>query len=444
LQGVAQVFRGAAATPGAVMEPGRGKWWNDVEGKWVLTNIDEERKAMLDIPEDDDDILKDAKKEAENGTKGPGVTKLKVADTTYYDALEVSPDTEPSKIKRQYYILARKYHPDKVGKDDKEAADKFKDIAEAYQVLSDPELRAKYDVEGKDGLSADRTDVADGPNQPDPALLFAFLFGSDQFGDYIGRLSMATSALVADSPKIGAKEARIIQQRRVTRLAIKLAERLQGWTEEDYDGSKAIWESAAASLGLLSYGTELVHLIGRAYSLSAHQFLGAMDSGVGMPSIAKWGKAQYAKMEQSADSTKNKRDGLVAGMKMMTLQQKAAQDMENAKTDEERKKIQTEMENAQVVGMLSIMWITTVVDITSTLHEVAQMVLHDVSVDKDTRLRRGHGLKKMGEIFMDCKTPTESVQPEDAKKLYEEAAMAAMLETIKRKEEEAHRASVKY
>ena len=41
-------------------------------------------------------------------------------------------------------------------------------------MLSDPELRAKYDKEGKDGLSADRTDVADGPNQPDPAILFAF------------------------------------------------------------------------------------------------------------------------------------------------------------------------------------------------------------------------------------------------------------------------------
>ena len=130
---------------------------------------------MLDIPEDDDDILKDAKKEAEDGTKGAGMTKATVADTTYYDALEVSPDIEPSKIKRQYYILARKYHPDKVGKDDKEAADKFKDIAEAYQVLSDPELRAKYDVEGKDGLSADRTDVAGGTNQPDPAILFCLL-----------------------------------------------------------------------------------------------------------------------------------------------------------------------------------------------------------------------------------------------------------------------------
>lgn len=399
---------------------------------------------MLDIPEDDDDILGDAKKDAEDGTKKPGMTASKVADTSYYDALDVAPDTEPSKIKRQYYILARKYHPDRVGKDDKEAADKFKDIAEAYQVLSDPELRAKYDKEGKDGLSADRTDVADGPNQPDPAILFAFLFGSDKFGDYVGRLAMATSALVADSPKIGPKEARIVQSRRVTRLAIKLAERLSVWVTEDYDGAKAIWESAATDLGGASYGTELVHLIGRVYSLSAHQFLGNTDSGIGMPSISNWAKGRYAQMEKSGDTSKAKRDGLMAGMKMMTMQQKAAQDLAEAKTDEERRERQAAMEQAQVFGMLNVMWTTTVVDITSTLHEVAQMVLHDQSVDKDTRKRRAYGLKHLGEIFMACKTPTESDQPEDAKKLYEEAAMAALLETIKRKEEESHAASVKY
>lgn len=179
------------------------------------------------------------------------------------------------------------------GKEDKEAADKFKDIAEAYQVLSDPELRHKYDVEGKDGLSADRTDVNGGPNQVDPAILFAFLFGSDKFGDYLGRLAMATSALVADSPKIGQKEAGVVQQRRITRLAIKLADRLKIWVEEDCDGAKAIWESAATDLGEASYGAELVHLIGKVYNLSAHQFLGATDSGVGMPSIAKWAKVRF-------------------------------------------------------------------------------------------------------------------------------------------------------
>lgn len=158
------------------------------------------------------------------------------------------------------------------------------------QVLSDPELRAKYDVEGKEGLSPDRTDVADGPVQADPAILFAFLFGSDKFNDYLGRLAMATSALVADSSKIGQREARIVQQRRVTRLAIKLAERLQIWVTEDFDGAKAIWESAAEDLSKASYGAELIHLIGKVYSLSAHQFLGATDSGVGMPSIASWAK----------------------------------------------------------------------------------------------------------------------------------------------------------
>ena len=52
-------------------------------------------------------------------------------------------------IKKQYYTLARKYHPDRVGKDDVEAAEKFKNAAEAYQVLSDPDLRSKYDREGR-------------------------------------------------------------------------------------------------------------------------------------------------------------------------------------------------------------------------------------------------------------------------------------------------------
>eukprot|EP01083_Nonionella_stella_P049526 131929_1 len=132
----------------------------------------------------------------------------------------------------------------------------------------------------------------------------------------------------------------------------------------------------------------------------------------------------------------------MAGMKMMGAQQKAAQEMAEAKTDEERQAKQTEMEQAQLSGMLGVMWTTTVVDITTTLHEVAQMVLHDQNVDKATRKKRAHGLKNMAEIFMACKTPNQSSQPQDAKTLYEEAAMAAMIETIKRKEEATHQHSI--
>ena len=92
------------------MEPRRGKWWNDIEGKWVLTNLEDDRKVMVNIPEDDDDILGEAKKEADS-TTAVSVTASKVIDLTYYQALELNADAEPSKIKRQYYVLARKYHP---------------------------------------------------------------------------------------------------------------------------------------------------------------------------------------------------------------------------------------------------------------------------------------------------------------------------------------------
>lgn len=107
--GATQVVRGVAATPNAILEPRRGKWWNDVEGKWIMTNLEEERKAMSNIPEDDEDILGEAKKDAEKTAES--VTASKVVDLSYYKALEVTPDADPSKIKRQYYLLARKYHP---------------------------------------------------------------------------------------------------------------------------------------------------------------------------------------------------------------------------------------------------------------------------------------------------------------------------------------------
>jgi len=95
-----------------------------------------------------------------------------VVETAYYDALGVDPKATPSAIKKKYYVLARQYHPDRVGADDKEAAEKFKAVAEAYQVLSDPQLRKVYDRDGKDGLSADKTTVALGKTGIDPSRKF--------------------------------------------------------------------------------------------------------------------------------------------------------------------------------------------------------------------------------------------------------------------------------
>lgn len=62
----------------------------------------------------------------------------------YYEILGVSPDTPTDEIKRVYRRLARQYHPD-LNPGDKEAEEQFKDILEAYEVLSDPGKRTEYD-----------------------------------------------------------------------------------------------------------------------------------------------------------------------------------------------------------------------------------------------------------------------------------------------------------
>lgn len=65
----------------------------------------------------------------------------------YYEILGVERDAKPDAIKKAFRKLARKFHPD-VNKDDPEAEAKFKEVNEAYEVLSDPEKRQKYDALG--------------------------------------------------------------------------------------------------------------------------------------------------------------------------------------------------------------------------------------------------------------------------------------------------------
>lgn len=72
-----------------------------------------------------------------------------VADTTYYDCLEVTPDATTDQIKKAYKKMARKYHPDK--NTDPSAVKTFQDITNAYETLTDPHKRSAYDKWGPDG-----------------------------------------------------------------------------------------------------------------------------------------------------------------------------------------------------------------------------------------------------------------------------------------------------
>ena len=433
------------AVPKSISAPMAGMWWSDIDGRWIETNLDTEAEHVMSWPPDDIDLLGEAATEGEPskvfGNDTVDFQGVEVKESFYYKTLDVKHNAEPAQIKRQYYLLARKCHPDKTGSHDTQAADKFKDIAEAYQVLSDPELRKRYDLQGREGLTADKTSLSD-EDGPDPALLFAFLFGSDRFQDYIGRLSVASSALAGDN-NLSIQDARHLQIRRCTRLALKLALKLENWDDKENEDGKnqtlSLWEREAKELSSASFGYQLIALIGQVYSLSATQFLGSMDSGIGMPSISKWAANRNASRKLNSDASKKKFNTLLATMGMMTDQKELEAAMTKASTDEEKSQIKHEFLALQQRMSLQIMWTMTAVDITATIHEACQMVFFDKSVDKKVQKRRAKGLRKLGEIFMAC--PKPSGPDLDAGNIFEDAAFAAMLETVKRKEEDSFRAS---
>ncbi|KAI1590296.1 DnaJ DnaJ-class molecular chaperone with C-terminal Zn finger domain [Pyrenophora tritici-repentis] len=111
-----------------------------------------------------------------------------VVETAYYDALGVPPTASELEIKKAYRKLAIKLHPDK-NPGDETAHAKFQQIGEAYQILSDEQLRAAYDKYGKEGAMPSS-------GFEDPSEFFTMIFGGEAFASK----APATGATEATPP----------------------------------------------------------------------------------------------------------------------------------------------------------------------------------------------------------------------------------------------------
>ncbi|KAM5584912.1 dnaJ protein [Rosa sericea] len=99
---------------------------------------------------------------------GGGRAPKKSDNSKYYEVLGVSKTASPEDLKKAYKKAAIKNHPDKGGD-----PEKFKELAQAYEVLSDPEKREIYDQYGEDGLK----EGMGGPGGHDPFDIFSSFFG---------------------------------------------------------------------------------------------------------------------------------------------------------------------------------------------------------------------------------------------------------------------------
>lgn len=107
----------------------------------------------------------------------------------YYEILGVSKSASQDEIKKAYRKVAMQHHPDR-NPGDKTSEDKFKEAAEAYEILNDPDKKAQYDRFGHNAFSSGRGgggfNAGGGMNMDDIFSQFGDIFGDEGFGSFFG------------------------------------------------------------------------------------------------------------------------------------------------------------------------------------------------------------------------------------------------------------------
>ncbi|RKO91127.1 X-domain of DnaJ-containing-domain-containing protein, partial [Blyttiomyces helicus] len=361
-------------------------------------------------------------------------------DMEYYDLLGIAGNATPAEIKKAYYMKAMKCHPDK-NPDDPQAEEKFKQVSEAYQVLSDPQRRAHYNLYGRGAPGADLNFV-------DPEEFFRAQFGGEKFLDIIGEISIAKdfkdviSGLSKGAGGEGAKtesltyeERATIRTQRVDKLVGTLNAKLSLYVDafplpaspasvdssqpaptepvpdptvsaEALETFRRLQLLEADMLRTESYGVELLHAVGYTYTLKADQALARIDAEDGPIIRRAWGFGSRVAglMREKAHIV-----GETVGTLRTALDlQSSFAKLQNMEKKKEKKKadLRSKLESEAASKGLEAIWRGSKLEVESVLRDVCDRVLMDEqSVSREVRRRRAEALRVLGQIY-------EAVKPD--------------------------------
>lgn len=358
-----------------------------------------------------------------------------VKDTEYYDVLGVSPTATPMDIKKAYRKKAMQTHPDK-NPNDPDAEKKFQAVGEAYQVLSDPELRSRYDEFGKE-------DAVPQQGFEDAEEYFSAIFGGDGFKDWIGEFSLfkdlndasdmldkeqgaeaPNSAGAIDSAgKTGGevskpdekskklskeqkeklieleKKRREELGRQVEELSKKLNERLDSFalaaSQNRMDEFVTKLDHEIENLKLESFGLELLYILAKVYKTKANNFIMSKKTH----GISKL----FTGVRDNARSVKSAYNLLSTGLDA----QRTLEQMNEVNVDELEDYERAKFESTMAGKALGVMWAMSKYELEKKLKDVCNKILNDPSVPTKVRLVKAKGLLFMADRFSKARRSPE-------------------------------------
>ncbi|KAG8911514.1 hypothetical protein FRC01_005674 [Tulasnella sp. 417] len=367
-------------------------------------------------------------------------TQERPLETGYYDILEVKVDATTEEIKKAYRRMALLHHPDK-HPGDPMAEERFKNIAVAYQVLSDPERRKKYNEFGAKESGSDAGYV-------DPEEVFSAIFGGDRFVPIIGEISLgkemkealqqaeeaeeeesSANTIEGSTPvhrdskgkpilspeqrakklekekKIAAEKARL-REERVKKLVENLDRKLSIYVESvtgaptDAEVAKSwreICRLEAEELKTESYGVDLLHAIGFVYTAKSRHYLASYSTPWGVGGWLHNVQGKYHVISETVSTVRS-------ALELKRVFDELAAAEKTGISPEEKRRLE---EQAAEKG-LQALFKGAKLEIDSVLRETCDRILGDERVPKDKVIARATALGMLGDAYLAVRKDSET------------------------------------